>query len=197
MRPLAFTLPYFLVFAAVFIWSFIAESAVVRAARKAAAGGAAPDDRNSLQVVMLAQGLGFFTVFFLAWRPLWGRFHDQRVAFWIGIVIMIGAAALRRLCFRALGTSFTGEVRVRDDQRVVTSGPYRFVRHPSYTAGILLVGGLGIALGTWLGAALGTALSVAGYAYRVAVEERALATKLGDPYREYMMRTKRFIPFVI
>lgn len=181
---------------AVFLWSFVAESTIVARATNAAARGAAPDDRGSLGVVMMTQGVAFLAVFWLAWTR-YGRFHDQRVAFWIGIAIILAATTLRRICFRALGQSFTGEVRVRDDQRVVTSGPYRLVRHPAYTAGVLMVVGVPLTLGTWLGALIATVLSVAGYAYRVAVEERALATKLGAPYLEYMARTKRFIPFVV
>jgi protein-S-isoprenylcysteine O-methyltransferase Ste14 len=195
MRPLAYTYPYAIVFWATFLWAFLREARIVNRAQKEAAKGA-PDDKGSLRFLLLAQGLGFGAAFYLAWMP-WGRFADSRAAFWIGLVLLVGGAVLRRLCFRALGASFTGEVRVRSDQQVVNAGPYRWVRHPAYTAGMLMIAGAATALGNWVGVVVATVLSIVGYGYRVHVEERALTTKLGDAYRAYAASTKRFIPFVI
>src|SRR5437867_8175166 len=61
MRPLAFTFPYFIVFAGVFFWAFVREAGIVIRASKAAARGGAPADRGPLRVVMLTQALGFVT----------------------------------------------------------------------------------------------------------------------------------------
>jgi protein-S-isoprenylcysteine O-methyltransferase Ste14 len=102
-----------------------------------------------------------------------------------------------RLCFNALGKSFTGTVIVAIDQAIVQHGPYRFVRHPSYTAAFLMFIGIGLALGSWLSLAILFLAHCYLYGRRVAVEERALLDTLGTPYREYMSRTARFIPFVI
>ena len=195
MRPLPYVFPYAVLFWIVFLWAYIREAGVINRATKAAKAGA-PDDKGSLRVVMLTQGLAFPIAFYLPWVQ-WTRFPDPRVAFWIGMLLMVAGAVLRRICFRALGTSFTGEVRVRPDQQVVSSGPYRFVRHPSYTAGILMAAGTAIALGSWVGTIITLALVIGGYAYRVHVEERALTTALGDNYRQYALRTKRFIPFIL
>jgi protein-S-isoprenylcysteine O-methyltransferase Ste14 len=198
VRPLAFTFPYVVVLLGVFVWTFVREDRLVRRAVKASTSGDAPADRGSIYAVIVLQGLGFFAAFLAGWiAPPWARFANQREAFWIGLAILIAGAVLRRICFRALGESFTGEVRVRPGQHVVTNGPYRWVRHPSYSAGILLAIGIGVTLGTWLGAVAAGALTLIGYAYRVSVEERALLHGLGDSYRDYMMHTKRFIPFVI
>src|SRR5947209_10776018 len=173
MHPLVYVFPYAIVFWVGFLWAFGRESLVLGRAQKAAASGGAPDDKGSLRVVMLTQAVGFAAAFSLAWMP-WGRYANPRAAFWIGLVMLIAGAVLRRLCFRALGASFTGEVRVRPDQRVVAAGPYRWVRHPSYTAGILMIVGVATALGSWVGATIAFVMSVAGYVYRVRVEERAL-----------------------
>jgi protein-S-isoprenylcysteine O-methyltransferase Ste14 len=198
VRPVAFTFPYVVVFVGVFAWSFVRENRLVRRAVRASTSGDAPADRGSIYAVIALQGLGFFVAFLAGWiAPPWARFGNPYDAFWIGIAIIIAAAVLRRMCFRALGESFAGEVRVRPDQRVVTDGPYRWVRHPSYSAGTLLAVGMGITLGTWLGALAGGVLTLIGYAYRVSVEERALLHGLGDSYRSYMLQTKRFIPFVL
>jgi protein-S-isoprenylcysteine O-methyltransferase Ste14 len=196
MRPLVYVFPYAVVFWAAFLWAFGREALIIGRAQKAAASGGAPSDRGSLRVVTLTQAIGFAAAFTLAWAP-WGRYANQRAAFWIGMAMLIGGAVLRRLCFRALGASFTGEVRVHADQRVIAVGPYRWTRHPSYTAGMLIITGVATALGSWVGTAIGFGFTVIGYLYRVRVEERALTTTLGDAYRQYAAGRKRFIPFLI
>jgi protein-S-isoprenylcysteine O-methyltransferase Ste14 len=93
------------------------------------------------------------------------------------------------------GANFTGAVIVRPDQVVVDRGAY-YVRHPSYTAGAILFLGIGLALANWISlVVLMSAVSVV-YGYRVGVEERALLATIGDSYRGYMSRTKRFVPFL-
>jgi protein-S-isoprenylcysteine O-methyltransferase Ste14 len=193
VRPLPFVWPYALVFWAAFIWAFAAESRIVRKARH----DQGEADSHSLQVIMVGQGLAFFLAFWLAWTPaLRLAPRHARLVFAIGIAVMIGGALLRRHCWRMLGASFTGDVRVRDDQQVVSDGAYRLLRHPSYTAGIILNTGVGIALGSWASALILFAASFAVYVYRIRVEERALVATIGEPYREFMRGRKRLIPFV-
>ena len=87
-------------------------------------------------------------------------------------------------------------VTTRADQPVIQSGPYRWVRHPSYAGALLSVLGIVLCSTNWL--SLACLLIVAsGYAYRIRVEEQALAADLGPPYRDYMRRTKRLIPRVL
>jgi protein-S-isoprenylcysteine O-methyltransferase Ste14 len=114
-----------------------------------------------------------------------------------GIASLVAGGWLRRHCFRMLGESFTYDVRVRDGQAIVERGAYRYVRHPSYTAGLLLFGGIGLALTNWLSLAATIVLPAAAYAYRISVEERALVETLGSPYVDYMKRTRRLIPFAL
>lgn len=95
-----------------------------------------------------------------------------------------------------LGSSFTGAVTARADQPVVDRGAYRWIRHPSYVAGTIMVVGLGVALGNALSASCLALVCAIVYGYRVRVEERALLGSIGEPYRAYMARTRRFIPYV-
>jgi protein-S-isoprenylcysteine O-methyltransferase Ste14 len=111
------------------------------------------------------------------------------------IVILLGAA-LRWWAILTLGRYFTFEVAVRSTQSVVQSGPYRFVRHPSYTGILIMLLGVGIALTNWASIVVMLAGGLIGLLYRVAVEERALVEALGQPYVDYMRHSKRFIPFV-
>ncbi len=109
---------------------------------------------------------------------------------------MIAGSLLRRHCFRQLGASFTGDVRASSEQRVVTSGAYSLLRHPSYTAAIILNTGIGLALGSWASVIVLVVVSFAVYGYRISVEERALLAAIGEPYEQFMSTRKRLIPFI-
>jgi protein-S-isoprenylcysteine O-methyltransferase Ste14 len=113
-----------------------------------------------------------------------------------GLMLMIAGLALRWYSIWVLGTSFTCEVTTRPGQEVVQSGPYRWVRHPSYTGGLITILGMLLCCAN-LASLAAVAVAAAGYAYRIRVEERALVTNLGSEYSDYMRRTKRLIPFLI
>ena len=109
------------------------------------------------------------------------------VVIWLGLAIRVWAVA-------ALGRAFRTTVEVDADQAVVSSGPYRWVRHPSYTGLLLIVAGFGLALGNWLALAACVALPLPALLRRIHVEEAELTRVLGEPYRAYKTRTKRLIP---
>lgn len=118
-------------------------------------------------------------------------------AFLAGVALMIAGAALRRHCMGMLGARFTPCVVVSSDQTVVEKGAYRWVRHPSYTAGVMIALGYGLALGSWISVLLLVTSAVLLYMRRVYVEERTMVLVLGDAYTSYMRRTTRFIPFLV
>ena len=118
------------------------------------------------------------------------------VAFAIGFVILLAGLVLRGWSIKTLGTYFTGSVAVSSDQAVVTAGPYRVLRHPSYTGLLLIMTGVGLASANWAGAAGMVVLTLAGLLWRIHAEERALLTTLGDRYRAYAAQHKRLVPLV-
>jgi protein-S-isoprenylcysteine O-methyltransferase Ste14 len=114
----------------------------------------------------------------------------------IGTVILIAGIGLRVWAMLVLGRFFTVTVTIQRDHRVVDSGPYRILRHPSYTGLLVLLVGFGIALGNWLSLLALFALPLAGILLRIRVEEAALALALGERYTNYAARTDRLIPGV-
>ena len=105
------------------------------------------------------------------------------VAAWIGLGIFWCGIALRLWSFRTLGRYFTVTVQTSGDQPVITSGPYRAIRHPSYAGILLAVVGLGLFIGNWWSLISLTAAVACGLVFRIRVEERALLQDLGPDYR--------------
>jgi protein-S-isoprenylcysteine O-methyltransferase Ste14 len=109
------------------------------------------------------------------------------IVIWMGLAIRVWAIA-------ALGRAFRTTVEVDPGQAVVSTGPYRWVRHPSYTGLLLIVTGFGLAAGNWLVLVICAVLPLPAVLRRIHVEEAELAGVLGDRYRAYQAKTKRLIP---
>jgi len=109
---------------------------------------------------------------------------------------MLLGVTLRWYSAAILGKYFTFDVAIQSGQILIEAGPYRYIRHPSYSGALLTLLGFGLALGNWVG--LAAALSCLGfaYAYRIPVEEAALASALGETYKQYVQRTWRLVPFL-
>jgi protein-S-isoprenylcysteine O-methyltransferase Ste14 len=142
-------------------------------------------------------------VFLLAWMALMGldavRFHWSQMPGWLqvaGALLLLVSFHLFFLTFRE-NPYASPAVRVQAErgQTVVTTGPYRYVRHPMYAAGIPFAVGTGLMLGSWLGLIM-ELIFLAGLAFRAVQEEGVL--KAGLPgYEVYMGQVKyRFIPYV-
>jgi protein-S-isoprenylcysteine O-methyltransferase Ste14 len=197
VRPLPFVWPYALVFWVVYVWAFLPEWKVVQGGVEGAKRGESKDD-GSLRVLLGGMWIALLLAFFLAFMRAWMfPARLQLPLFAVGISLILLGSLLRRYCFRTLGKYFTGDVRASTDQPVISTGPYTLVRHPSYTAGMMMFTGIGLALGNWASALLLALGSVGTYWYRVTIEERALADTIGEPYRNFMKGRKRFIPYVI
>jgi protein-S-isoprenylcysteine O-methyltransferase Ste14 len=102
--------------------------------------------------------------------------------------------AIRQWAVALLGQLFTTDVRVHPGQIVVDRGPYRWVRHPSYTGMLITFVGIGLALGNWAALAVLVVLPTVGLVVRIRVEERALADGLGDAYRSFAASRSRLVP---
>jgi protein-S-isoprenylcysteine O-methyltransferase Ste14 len=197
MKPLPFVWPQGLAFWVVYVWAFAPEFGIIRRASQASRAAPRSQDSRSMQVIILGMWIGLFIAFPIAFRPRFAIVGTGRtVAYWGGTALLVAGSLLRRHCWRTLGRFFTGNVQTVADQRVIDTGAYAYVRHPSYTAGVMMFTGIGFALGNWLSVLITFLSAALVYTYRVRVEERALVAALGAPYVEYMKTRKRFIPFV-
>ena len=115
---------------------------------------------------------------------------------WIGLVVFWGGISLRLWSFHTLGRYFTLTVQTSHDQPVITSGPYRLIRHPGYAGLLLVIIAVGLFIGNWLSLVFLVVVTAGGLVFRIRVEEQALTRDLGDSYRDYAATHKRLVPFV-
>ena len=118
------------------------------------------------------------------------------VAFAMGMAILLAGLVLRGWSFKALGEYFTHTVMVSPDQPVIATGPYRALRHPSYTGILLACIGAGLTSANWAGLAAMALLPLSVILWRIHIEENALMTTLGDRYRAYASKHQRLVPLI-
>lgn len=123
-------------------------------------------------------------------------FAGSETLYYVSFAIFVAGIALRWYSIYYLGRFFTVNVAIASDQTVIDTGPYRYVRHPSYTGSLLAFVGVGLLLGNYVSLFLSTIPIAAVFIRRMNIEEQALAAGLGERYRSYMGRTKRLIPGV-
>jgi protein-S-isoprenylcysteine O-methyltransferase Ste14 len=138
-------------------------------------------------VVALGGGL-------LASRRLpWLTMRRPRVAVAVGVGTMTAALTLSWSARSALGRFHRNTLTIQVDHALVETGPYRYVRHPLYSATVLAFVGIGTVLGNWASLAAG-ALPTMALVRRISVEEKMMLEHFGDSYRAYQRNTDRLIP---
>ena len=153
-------------------------------------------DAGSFRLLWIVIGISLTAAFVVAGRfPGW-RLRDMDLARMAAVVLFVFGAALRWYSIFYLGRYFTVDVGVAEGQPVIDTGPYRLIRHPSYTGVLLEFLGLAFCVGNVGSMLLLMVLVFLVFSYRMRVEEVALEKGLGDAYASYRRRTKRLIPFV-
>jgi protein-S-isoprenylcysteine O-methyltransferase Ste14 len=125
----------------------------------------------------------------MAWSsvalPGWSR--------WVGVGALVMGSALLVWTFRTLGMNLTDTVVTREKHTLVMHGPYRWIRHPLYSAAALFVIGISLMTASWFFFATGVLL-LSLLIMRTRTEEANLVARFGDGYQNYMRRTGRFLP---
>ncbi len=116
--------------------------------------------------------------------------------FSVGVAIMLAGMALRFWAVSTLGAAFRTTIETDGDQKVIRNGPYKLIRHPSYSGWLLMCLGYGISLQNWLSLLAAVILPLAALLYRIHVEEPVLASVFGNEYLDYQKHTKKLIPWI-
>jgi protein-S-isoprenylcysteine O-methyltransferase Ste14 len=129
-------------------------------------------------------------------NPEWMSWSALPLPMWlrgVGVGSMALAAALLVWTYRHLGTNLTDTVVTRKHHSLVTTGPYRWVRHPFYLVSLFGSLGVGLMAANWFPLIAGGLIFVL-LCMRTRIEEEKLVERFGDEYRRYMERTGRFFP---
>jgi protein-S-isoprenylcysteine O-methyltransferase Ste14 len=123
----------------------------------------------------------------------WSAMGLPEAARWLGALAAVSMVVLLRWMFVSIGTGITSTVATRRKHVLVTSGPYRWMRHPLYTFGTVFFLGMATLIDSWFLAVLALA-AAALLVHRTSSEEQHLIEKFGEDYQAYMRRTGRFLP---
>jgi protein-S-isoprenylcysteine O-methyltransferase Ste14 len=167
---------------------------VVRVRERLQGKGGTARDRGTRVLIVVALAVAIVFAAFTASRASGPRIAGPYRA--AGVTVMWLGLALRAWAIAALGGAFRTTVEVDPGQAVVASGPYRWVRHPSYGGLLLIVIGFGLASGGWVALAVCALLPLPALVRRLQVEEAELTAVLGDRYRAYQAHTRRMVPGV-
>jgi protein-S-isoprenylcysteine O-methyltransferase len=175
--------------------AFYALSEVLLAMARRSRSGAQARDRYSLRILWTVIVLAVAASILAANNLVMGRLPYAHLSL-IGLCLFVGGIVLRWYSIIHLGRFFTVNVAIASGHRLIDSGPYRFLRHPSYTGALLAFVGYGLCLRNVFAFLLLVVPVTIAFMWRIHVEEQALVGALGDEYRNFAARTKRLIPFV-
>jgi protein-S-isoprenylcysteine O-methyltransferase len=173
---------------------YFCSEIILAIARRSKSGGQSRD-RHSLTTLWIAIMVGIAGSILAA-----NNFRSAALPYpvlgLIGLILFAAGILLRWYSIIYLGRFFTVDVSIAIEHKVIDSGPYRFIRHPSYTGALVAFVGFGLCLRNWMALLILVLPITAAFLWRIQVEERALTDALGDGYRQYANRTKRLVPFV-
>lgn len=159
-------------------------------------GDGARQDKSTLGVlwvVILGSVVAGLCV--AAWVPA-GALPNRDLWRLLGLIVFVLGIAFRWWAIVVLGRFFTVDVQIARDHELVASGPFRLVRHPSYTGVLLGFVGFAFSLANWIALLVIVVPIFLALRRRMEVEEAALSGALGEKYTNYMRRTKRLMPGV-
>lgn len=173
---------------------FVSEVALVFAKRSKSR--TAGKDRFTLPLLWTVIGASIFAGFFLRAAFPQGRLPHPQVFYVLGLILFVLGLIVRWIAIVHLGRFFTVNLAIAEDHQLITTGPYRFVRHPSYTGTLLIFLGFGLCMLNIFSLAAEFLPISAAFLWRMHVEEAALKDAFGEQYRSYAASTRRLIPFV-
>jgi len=141
--------------------------------------------------------IGFLSMIAFVINPNWLAWADASFPLWLrwtGVVVALLGFALLQWAQITLGRSWSDTPRMMKEQALITSGPYQFIRHPIYTAFILILGSTLLISANWLIGLTWASMTVLDLASRIGFEESLMVEYFGDQYRDYMKKTGRLLP---
>jgi protein-S-isoprenylcysteine O-methyltransferase len=168
------------------VWVFFRD-------RGSAGDAASGEARRTISILAIAVALAMNVP---GIAPMLDVHKNYAVYFFCGIAFVWLGMLLRLWCIRTLGKFFSPRLVLQEGHQLITTGPYRFLRNPAYTGGLLTIIGLGVSLGNGASVALLLAAALAVYIPRIRAEEKMLAGAFEARFEAYKKGTWALIPFV-
>jgi protein-S-isoprenylcysteine O-methyltransferase Ste14 len=141
--------------------------------------------------------IGFVAVLMHAIQPAWLAWSSLPLPLWLrwaGVALALLGFVLLQWAQKTLGKNWSDTPRMIQEQSLITSGPYQYIRHPIYTAFLLILGSTFLISANWLIGFAWIGMTVLEVASRIGFEENLMLEYFGDQYREYRKRTGRLLP---
>jgi len=152
-------------------------------------------DKNSLNLIWIAivasMTLGIVIAMYWAAPIL-----NTNLLLYFGSVLIIVGMIIRFIAIRSLGKFFTVDLAIQDNHRLIMTGLYKYIRHPSYSGSLLSFLGFSLSLNNWLSFIIIMLPILVTFINRIYIEEKLLRKEFGSEYEEYSKRTKRLIPLI-
>jgi protein-S-isoprenylcysteine O-methyltransferase Ste14 len=144
--------------------------------------------------------IGFLSVIAFVINPAWLTFASLPIPFWLrwaGVAFALAGFALLQWAQITLGKSWSDTPRMMKEQTLITSGPYQYIRHPIYTAFVLILGSTLLISANWFIGLAWLGMTVLEVTSRIGFEESLMLEYFGDRYSDYMKKTGRLLPRLI
>jgi len=176
-------------------FTVIAVEVVLLITKRAKSGRDIVSDSKSLTIIWKTIGIGICATL-LSYVLLPHPFFVGHRFEYGAAMLLISGMALRWYSIYYLGKQFTVNVAIIEGHRLVTSGPYRLIRHPSYTGLLMIFLGLGIHSNHIVGILVLTLPVIWAIHNRIGIEEAAMKAFFGIEYKLYREQTRKLIPYI-
>ena len=114
----------------------------------------------------------------------------------VGLIMLFGGSFIRVWSIYLLGRNFTATVKITKKHELISKGPYKIIRHPSYLGAMIAIVGCSLFLNNIISGFFSFAIMMGAYINRIKIEEKTLENYFGNSYKEYKRNTYRFLPYI-
>ncbi len=153
------------------------------------------DDKFSILLILVAASASIVSAN-IEWANNYPAYESNTAITIAGFCMIVLGVFIRVWAIRTLGKYFTATVVLQEKQTLITSGPYKIVRHPSYLGAFLAIVGCAVFLNAYISIVVAALLMGASYVVRIRAEEKALVQYFGNDYLEFSKKTRRLFPLI-
>lgn len=153
------------------------------------------EDRFSILFILVAASVSIVSAN-VEWATNYPAHESNTAITILGFCMIVIGIIIRVWSIRTLGKYFTATVLLQQKQTLITSGPYRIVRHPSYLGAFLSIVGCAVFLNAYISILVAAAFMCTSYIVRIRAEEKVMIQYFGNEYIEFSKKTRRLFPFI-